>query len=183
MSEKVIVKSMDFIIRSQTKTEKSIVSEREQQLPDLSEPTQSEIKESEFNFGPPFEIIQKSVIKTGLGKHAKNISFNKMAMLDESDILCLKYDKAGCMVACGLSNGCVYIYNPNTGNIDRKFECSEREAPITSLRFSPIQSLGLVIASSTDGLISQFKVSTGRKCVGVGKVRNDFTGNVLQPLA
>lgn len=175
MNEGKVVKSKDFIIRSHSKKEIPHVVEQKEEL------SHSELSQAEFSYGEPFKIKQQNIIKTGIGKHAKNISFNKMTMLDEKEILCLKYDKAGSMIACGLSNGYVYIYNPNTGSIARRFECNVEGEPVTCLRFSPLQSLGLVIASSTDGSISQFRVSAGKKAE-VAKQYDEFTGSVIQPL-
>ena len=130
MTDHQIVKTKDFRIKSSTKSE---------HYPHTmtNNYSNSEQSNQEFMFNEPFQIVQQNLVKTAIGKHAKSLSFNKMTMLDEKEIMCLKYDRDGAMIAAGLANGYVFLYNPYTGNIIRRFEASVEGEIISSLRFSP----------------------------------------------
>jgi len=99
-------------------------------------------------FAQPFQIVQRNIIKPGIGKYSKNVSFNKMTMLDEKEIMCLKFDREGTCIAAGLENGYILIYNISTGNISRRFEGSVEGESTTCLRFSPLRNMGGILISS-----------------------------------
>lgn len=84
-------------------------------------------------------------------------------MFDEKEIMSVKFDKEGTMLAVGLSNGYIYLYNPYSSNIIRKFESSMEGEAITSIRFCPLKVSQMFIAASCDGIVNQFKISGGKK--------------------
>ena len=59
-----------------------------------------------------------------------------MTKLDDKEIMTVRFDKEGSVIAAGLANGNVYIYNPHTGTNSVAFLSTIHSRPIVILDLS-----------------------------------------------
>jgi WD40 repeat protein len=86
----------------------------------------------------------------------------------ESEVFCVRFSPDSQLVAAGLGNGQVKLYQAQSGRPAYQFSTSDRSLPATAMRFRPagesIKTRNVLLTANADGHIQHWHVTSG-KCL------------------
>jgi WD40 repeat protein len=97
--------------------------------------------------------------------HSSKYVINKNCCLKmEAELMNLRVNPTGALVACGLLNGSIAIVDIDNGRLVKSFPTSHGRFSVTSIRWKPVYySNSVFTATNADGSVSSFDLSSGKQ--------------------
>ncbi|KAJ1637788.1 WD40-repeat-containing domain protein [Pavlovales sp. CCMP2436] len=100
--------------------------------------------------------------------YLKPLAQNWMVGGHQADVFCVRFSSDSTLVAAGLGNGQVCVYQALAGRLAYTLDTSESQLPSTAMRFRPSSALAttknVLLTANADGQVQHWHVTSG-KCL------------------